>query len=307
MSNTDDIEAATRTAGNRRTGLLLAVAASAGVGVNAITAKYAEEALHPLTFVPLWFTVAWVCSSVTLLVKRVPIREPLRRSWKGLLSVGVLHALAATMGFWGLHLLDPTVASFFTRSSVLVIWLLGLIVMRERPTALAIVGTVISMAGVAVLSYATGTTEPLGVALCLGSAVCMALGVMAGKQVADASRTVLTVWVRAGTIAVLVGGLSLATGHFHIVPSWSHLAVLAGGAVVGPFASQLLFFYSLKHVALSEAGIIRATTPLFVAVYSFVFLGMFPTGQQLLGGAAIIAGVLLLARAKPVEPATPVG
>ena len=291
----------------RRKGLAIAIAGSAGVGLNAVTAKYAQQELGTLTFVPLWFLTAWICTSIYLGARRIPLLAPLGKHWKPLVGIGLLHAASAVCGFHGLHLLDPTVASFFTRTSVLFTWLLGLLVMREKPGRLAAVGTVTAVIGVAVLSYATGAKEPFGVALCLASALLMALGILVGKRVAGEASTGLTVWVRAATITVVIGTISIATGQFHIVPSWPHLTVLALGAVVGPFASQFLFFYSLQRIALSEAGIVRATTPIFVAVYSLIFLRMFPTAQQLASGAIVVAGILILSLARPVEQQVPRG
>ena len=57
--------------------------------------------------------------------------------------------------------------------------------------------------------------------------------------------------------------------------------------------------------ALSEAGTVRALSPVFVAVYALVLLGMFPTPKQLLGGAIVLAGLLLLARAQPTSRRPP--
>ena len=289
----------------RRKGLLLAVGAAAAVALNAVTAKYAMEVLHPLTFVPLWHGTSCLYASLYLLARRVPCAEQLRRHWKPMVGIGVLHGIAATAGFAGLRLLDPTVATFFVRTGILFIWLLGVIVLRERPDRLAIGGMLLAAVGIALLSYATGMAHTKGIAFSLTAAVVGAFGFLLGKYVAGSTRTAVTVWVRSGVIALFVGMIAAVSGQLHVVPSRPHLLVLVLGAAVGPFGSNLLFFGSLKHIALSEAGTVRALSPVFVAVYALVLLGMFPTPKQLLGGAIVLAGLVLLARAQPTSRRSP--
>lgn len=289
----------------RRRGLLLAVGAAAAVALNAVTAKYAMEVLHPLTFVPLWHGTSCLYASLYLLVRRAPCADQLRRHWKPMVGIGLLHGLAAASGFAGLRLLDPTVATFFVRTGILFIWLLGVIVLRERPDRLAIGGMLLAVVGIAVLSYATGMAHAKGIALSLTAAVVGAFGFLLGKYVAGSTRTAVTVWVRSGVIALFVAAIAVGSGQLHVVPSWPHLLVLVLGAAVGPFGSNLLFFASLKHIALSEAGTVRALSPVFVAVYALVLLGMFPMPKQLVGGAIVLAGLVLLARAQPTPQRAP--
>jgi drug/metabolite transporter (DMT)-like permease len=289
----------------RRRGLLFAVGAAAAVALNAVIAKWVMEVLHPLTFVPFWHGTACLYSTAYLLIRRMPVRPQLRRHWKPMLGIGLFHGLGAAAGFAGLHLLDPTVANFFVRTGILFTWLLGVVVLGERPDRPAIGGMLLAVVGIAVLSYATGAAHAKGIALSLTAAIVGAFGFLLGKYVAGSTSTAVTVWMRSGTIALLVLVLALATGTFRPVLSWPHLLVLALGAAVGPFGSQLLFFYSLKYIALSEASVVRALSPVFVAVYYLAFLGMFPAPKQLIGGAIVLAGLVLLARAQPTSQRPP--
>lgn len=263
------------------------------------------EVLHPLTFVPFWHGTACLYSCVYLLVRRMPVGRQLRRHWKPMLGIGLFHGLGAAAGFTGLHLLDPTVASFFVRTGILFTWLLGVIVLGERPDRRAIGGMLLALVGIAVLSYVTGAAHAKGIAFSLTAAVVGAFGFLLGKYVAGSTSTAVTVWMRSGTIALLVLTLALVTGNFRPTLSWSYGLVLLLGAAVGPFGSQLLFFYSLKHIALSEASVVRALSPVLVAVYSLAFLGMFPTPKQLIGGGIVLAGLVLLARAQPTSQRPP--
>jgi len=83
--------------------------------------------------------------------------------------------------------------------------------------------------------------------------------------------------------------------------SLPHLSVLVGGAMIGPLLGQMLCFYSMRYIGLSEMEIMRAMQPLIVLFYSLVFLGMLPTLRQGIGGAVVVMGVLLLVASRSVE------
>jgi drug/metabolite transporter (DMT)-like permease len=66
------------------------------------------------------------------------------------------------------------------------------------------------------------------------------------------------------------------------------------GAFFGPFFSYFLFYKSLRYLDLSKGAVVRATQPLFVAVYSLILFGIIISPQQFLGGLVLIVGVALM-------------
>ena len=99
-------------------------------------------------------------------------------------------------------------------------------------------------------------------------------------------------------VAVVIAAIS---GRFDLHLSLPHLSVLVLGALIGPLLGQMLCFYSMRYIGLSELEIMRATMPLIVLVYSLVFLGMLPTLRQGIGGAVVVIGVLMLVASRSVE------
>lgn len=79
--------------------------------------------------------------------------------------------------------------------------------------------------------------------------------------------------------------------------------MLVLGALIGPFLGQIVCFYSMRYIGLSELELVRALQPLMVLVYALVFLGMLPNLHQGLGGVVAVVGVILLVRARSVERA----
>lgn len=285
---------------SRRRGLLLAVAGAASVGVNFVTAKYALQGMNLLTFTSLWFLTAWVYSAIYMAVRRNAWLRQFRAHWRPLIWVGIYHGCCALTGFAGLRLLDPTVSAFIGRTSAVFGVLLGLVVLGERPSLRVWLGMAVTILGIGVLSYAAGAGEVLGIMLTLLGAIFASLGLMAAKTVAGKAGTGLMVCARAATIFLIVFPMTLASGQLDLRFSGTHLAAVLVGVVFGPVASQFLFFRALTSISLSEVSVIRATTPLFVAVYALVFLHMCPDLRQVIGGAVVLAGIIILAKARPV-------
>ena len=285
----------------RRKGILIAIAGTACVSLNFVTAKYAMEALEPLTFVPLWCAAACVYCSVYGLVRRRQWGPQLRRSWKPLLAIGLICAVAATLVFNSLHLLDPTVTSFLARSEVLFMIVLGFTLLGERFTGLSAGGMILALVGMVIISYASGSAQLGPVVMLIVGYLFTSINGLLVKRLAPSTSAVLINWMRVTVTAVVVAVVALSTGHFHIVPSASHLIVLVLGAFFGPFLGQTLYFYALRYIALSELGTLRATQPLFVAVYASVFLGMMPSPKQFVGGIVVIIGAVLMTQGQPAE------
>ena len=287
----------------RRKGILLALAATASVSLNFVTAKYAMTALEPPTFVPLWFAAASFYCGVYGLWQRRQWAVQLRRSWPSLLVIGLLCALASILIFTGLHLLDPTVASFLARSDAVCMILLGLIVLGERLTRQTGAGMALALVGMGVVSYAAGRAHLGAALLVIVGFFFTSLSRLFVKQIAATTSALLINWARVTVAAVVMAAIALGTGHFHITASPRHLTVLILGAFFGPFLAQALYFHALRYIGLSELGVMRATQPLFVALYASVFLGMVPTPRQFLGGLLVIIGAILMARGQSVEQA----
>jgi len=288
----------------RKYGLLLAVAGAATIGLNFIFAKYAMSGMPFLTFMVLWFTAGTMYSGLYLAIRRRPVKEQLARYWKPLLMIGVLTGISALTGFAGLRLLDPTVAAFLSRTSAVFGVLLGLMALRERPPGIAWLGMAVAVVGIVVLSYATGAGGTAGIVCSLLGALFASLALMVGKVVAREVSTVLTIYVRAVTIVLMVLPAALVMGQLSFEFEMQYLGVLLAGAFFGPFVSQILFFHALSYISLSEVSVVRAATPLFVAVYALIFLSMFPGPRQIAGGILVLAGIVLLTQSRPVRERT---
>lgn len=100
------------------------------------------------------------------------------------------------------------------------------------------------------------------------------------------------VFFRSAVNLICVGGwLGVSRGWPKLSRSDQGLLLLRGGA---GFISLCCYFYSLQHLPLSIAGLVSWTSPLFVAFFSFLFLGERLPRVALLCVLGAFAGMVLL-------------
>ena len=186
--------------------------------------------------------------------------------------------------------------------------------LRTLGAALTVTGSVLSIAGlVLVIDIAGATPDLLGVVFALGAAVCLG-----GYFVLSARPTELPpVTLAAGglLVAALALGGALLVGLLPasaplvdvdllgaVVPWWVPMSVIvlvatAFGYVSGIIAASRMGERLASFVGLSEV--------LFAVLIAWLLLGEVPTPIQAIGGALIVAGVVLvrLDRGRPTEPA----
>lgn len=228
-----------------------------------------------------------------------------------LVGYGVFPIAGAQLGFFsaiqtlpvGVALLIEYLAPVFV---VLWLWLRR----GQRPGRLTVLGGVAAMLGLfLVLDISGGTSiDPVGVAWALMASFCVVVYFLLSATVADELSPVLVIGVGMivgwlvlagaaliGVLPVLVTTTSASLAGATL-PWWvfatglvlvaTVLAYLTGIIAVGRLGARLASFVALSEVV-------------FAAGLSWLLLAQTPNGRQLLGGALILAGVVLVRLGEP--------
>ncbi len=168
---------------------LLALAVVAVWGTNFVVIRLGLDALPPLLFAALRFTLAVVPLIFFLKRPAVPLREL------------ALYGLYIGVGQFGLlfiaidGLIAPGLASLVVQTQV--VFTIGL-AMRgtgERLVPVQYAALALAIAGIAIiLGHTGGTTTPLGVALVLGAALSWSLGNMVSRRIGRVDMLAFVVW-----------------------------------------------------------------------------------------------------------------
>jgi len=157
-------------------GVTLVLWASAFVGIRHLAGTFSPGALSLGRLV-----FGAVALGVALLVSR-SWRAPTRREWLGMVAVGVLWFGVYNVALnAGERRIDAGTAAMLIQVSPILVAVLALFLLREKPTAFLAAGIALAFSGVALiaLSSSTGSNhDVLGVGLCLLSAVAYAVSLV---------------------------------------------------------------------------------------------------------------------------------
>ncbi|RWZ50897.1 DMT family transporter [Labedella phragmitis] len=244
----------------------------------------------------------------------------LRTEWRLIVGFGLVAVAGAQLCYFAAVSRMPVGISLlieYLAPVLLVIWAWAR--SRHAPTRLTTLGSVVSIGGlVLVLDIAGATPDLLGVIFALGAAVCLGgYFVLSARPtelppVALAAGGLLVASLALGT-ALLVGVLPASAPLVDvdllgtIVPWWVPMLVIvlvatAFGYVSGIIAASRMGERLASFVGLSEV--------LFAVLIAWLLLGEVPAPVQAVGGALIVAGVVLVrldgGRAATTRTAEPV-
>jgi drug/metabolite transporter (DMT)-like permease len=257
--------------------------------------KFGLKDIPALTFAGLRYSLAFLCLlPLTIHSGQLgALRGVSRGAWARLLALGVLfYAVTQGAQFLSLVYLPAVTTSLLLGFTAVVVALLGIPLLSERPTSLQWVGTALSVAGVIGFLYPVQLrgNEALGIALAGVGVLANALSSILGRDVNRrrdlASLSVTAVSMGAGAAVLLTSGI-LTQG----VPrlSLTHWAIIVWLALVNSAFAFTLWNRTLRTLSAMESSIINNTMLFQIALLAWVFLGEQLSGRQVL--AMMVAGL----------------
>jgi len=151
----------------------------------------------------------------------------------------------------------------------------------------------IAIVGTGVMTFRAGSVIWLMLLLTLLANFLLALSFLIAKKYLMGIQPLVLSTARTIIMTGMSGATAFISGDI-VLPSFTTWLWIAGGAFLAPFLSYVFFYQALRYFELSKAEVIRATQPLFVALYGLLLFGTLISGQQFWGGLLILAGVLLM-------------
>ena len=222
--------------------------------------------------------------------------EPLRRLWPVFLAIGLCVAASTNLNYAAVAFIDPGVASMVGKMAVPFSLGFGMLWLGERFSPLQGVGTAIALLGLAAISFQPGDYLGLGTLMVLGSTFLYALHTALTKRSMGEVDLLNFFFYRLLLTAAILALVNLARGDLAL-PSVSALPILLLVATVDIVISRFLFYWALRQLEMSIHTVALAASPLAAILWSLFLFDVFPTGQQLLGGAGILVGVSLVTAA----------
>jgi drug/metabolite transporter (DMT)-like permease len=263
------------------------------------------EDIPALTFAGLRYSLAFLCllpwaSRPACLTS---LRSLSRRGWARLIVLGILF-YAVTQGavFLGLDYLPAVTASLLLSFTPVIVALLGIVLLAERPTVLQWVG--VGLYAVGVLTYFYPVMLPASQAF---GVIIVTVGVLANAASSLLGRSInreggippLIVTVTSmgiGAIILLMAGtLIQGLPRLELI----HWAIIGWLAVMNTALAFTLWNHTLRTLSAMESSIINNTMLIQIAVLAWIFLGESLTWQEIAGMSLAGLGMLIVQLRRP--------
>jgi drug/metabolite transporter (DMT)-like permease len=259
-----------------------------------------DKALPALTFAGLRYFLAFlVLIPIYLLSKRAtPVRRLTRRNWVNLAVLGLLYyAIAQGTQFLGLSYLPAINFSLLLNSTAIVVALLGIPLLHERPTSWQWGGALIFIFGAAIFFYpwAIPAGQAIGYLIAsihiLSASLSSIMGRGVNRQGDIHPITVTVVSMGIGAFFLLIFGLITEPVPQLDLTSW---AIIFWLAVVNTAFAFTLWNNTLRTLSAMESSIINNTMLIQIAILAWIFLGESLSWAQVLGMLLAAGGILLV-------------
>ena len=227
-----------------------------------------------------------------------------RAAWRPILLFGLLAVVGAQLAFFlAVQFIPPSLALLieFTGPVLLMLWAWART--RVAPSTVTLLGAVLALAGLVAISGVVtgGGLHPLGIALALVAAVCVAAYYATGAM-GDHGIPPLPFVGLGLSVGAVVLILVSATGMLPFVITDAPAVV--AGVVVSPWLlvtgmvlistvlSYVLGVAASRRLGATVASFTGYSEPLFGVLWTAVLLSVLPTPLQWLGAALIVAGVV---------------
>jgi drug/metabolite transporter (DMT)-like permease len=292
----------------RSTGTLLCVASAAGFGAMAVLGKLAYDSGSTVgTLLSVRFVLAAAMFWVLVLATGAAgeLRSLQRRDVAIALGLGAGgYALQAGCFFTALERIDASLLSLLLYTFPSMVAVAAIVLGRERADRRRLAALALASGGLVLVlaSARAGALDPLGAALALGAALVYTTYILVSQGVAGRIRpTVLSALVCSGAAVSLTTGSALVgdlrPGELTLA-GWGWLAAIA---VISTVVAVSLFFAGLKRVGPTTASVLSTVEPVVTVVLAFLVFGELLGAWQLVGGAFVIAAILVLGTQRPRE------
>jgi len=210
---------------------------------------------------------------------------------------GVGYTAQSGLYFLGLEYMTAGLVAIVLYTYPAFVVLLAVATIGERLSRSVLLALCLSFAGIVLITGATPEGASIvGVLIVLGGAIAYACYITGSRAVLDAvDPMVLTAYVLPSAGVAYVG-IGTATGQL-AVPStpqaWTILFCIAVFATAVPVVT---FFAGLQYIGASRASIVSTAEPTVTVVLGAALFAEPVTATTVIGGAAILTGVIVLER-----------
>lgn len=289
---------------HRLLGIVLALTSAAAFGVMPVLTKVIyQDGAEPVGVLAVRFAIAAVV--LQLLARTRREARPAGRTLALLACLGGIGYVGqALCYFFALERISAGLTSLLLYFFPALVVVLAAVVLRDRPSPVAMVCVAVATLGTALTVGPVGGGQTSGVLLGLSAALVYAVYIVVSSRVTGVGPFATSAWVLTAS-AVVMGALALATRPQLPSTPKAWLA-LVGVALIGTVVAVSAFFAALALLGPSDTAVVSTVEPVVSIAVAAAVLGERLAPLQLVGGVVVLLAVGVLARTRPVHEPVPV-
>lgn len=259
-----------------------------------------------MTYAGLRYTIAFICLVPFIFskAKLAEIKNTNRKEWIKLTALGLIfYTVTQSTQFLGLSLLPAVTVSLLLNFTPIIVAVMGIFLLSEKPSALQWSGALLFIAGILTYFYPVDLSRGkfFGIGIMLIGVLANSASAVLGRSINRSRKlsalTVTVISMGIGSLVMLIIGLTIQG-----LPaiSFTNILFLLWLAVVNTSLAFTLWNLSLQKLTAMESSIINGTMLIQIAVLAWIFIGESISLQEEIGMliAAIGAVIVQLKRKK---------
>jgi drug/metabolite transporter (DMT)-like permease len=280
-------------------GYLYAFGASLALAASFVFSKSALNHLSMLHFGLLWFSLGVVWNAIWFFAKR-DYRNVKGDNWKKTgvaLLIALLEGVATGLFYLAIKAMEnPAVVSFIGNIGPVFVTLMGILLLKERFRSLQLIGIVTTIVGVFVINFReggfAGFTDP-GSVYVISAAFLFSVATIVGRRMHHYLVPGYMSLIRSCLLAVAMAIMFFRSGELTPLSLniWKDLAF---GSFLETLIVIVFAYQALKLIEATKTSLIISTKGVWTLILAWIFLGVFPTDMQLVGGLLTLVGVWMI-------------
>ncbi len=280
-------------------GYLYALGASLALAASFVFSKSALNHLSMLHFGLLWFSMGVVWNSIWFLLRRDyrNVRGAAGRKTVVAVVIAILEGSATGLFYLAIKAMEnPAVVSFIGNIGPVFVTLMGILLLKERFRGIQLIGIIITIMGIFVINFReggfAGFADP-GSVYVIGAAFLFSMATIVGRRMHHLLVPGYMSLIRSFLLAVVMAFLFFRSSELTPISMniWKDLAL---GSLLETLIVIVFAYQALKLIEATKTSLLISTKGVWTLVLAWIFLGVFPTGVQLIGGLLTLVGVWLI-------------
>ena len=277
-------------------GLAMVALSAVSFGAMAIFGKIAyAHGADPVTLLFVRFLIAG--AAMVVLMRARHHAFPRGRLLASVVALGGVGYVAQSLSYFtALTLASAALVALLLYLYPAIVALLAAVVLKQRLTPVKACAVVLALLGSGLTIGRAGGGRPLGIVLGVAAAVIYAIYILLSSRIAPRAGAIPAATVVMLSAAAVFGVIVAVRGPAFPTAAAGWLALVAL-ALVSTVIAIVAFFAGLERIGPTEASTISTLEPVVTVALAAAVLGESVTYGQMVGGAMILAAVLILAQA----------